>query len=291
MLLLLLTSGYFLWSNNRTYSAAEDIYQDLLQLKPEAVNDEPPDFNALREINPDVCGWLTVQGTKIDYPIVQGSDNLYYMSRDFYGNSSLAGSIFLDARNSRDFSDSYSLVFGHHMDNHLMFGDLDLFKDERFFEINSTATILAEDRVLNLQVLAVMEQPDSTKEIFDPTVWGSDMSKFGAFVKGNSIYLRESALKQLLDNPTMVQAVSLVTCTSGHTGMRTVLVLIAPRSDKNPERKKDVPVPEETVPEVKPPAKTGDRPVNLPMLWGAVLGVSVSALLAIRLYEKRNRTK
>ena len=195
LLLLLLVSGYFLWSNSRTYSAAEDVYESLLHLKPEETEEGKADFSELRKANPDVCGWLTVTGTKIDYPVVQGKDNLYYMNRDYYGNPSLAGSIFLDTRNSSSFSDAYSLVYGHHMDDHLMFGDLDLFKDEQFFRLNSTATILTEDRVLHLQVLALLEQPDSVEEIFDPSRWESDLSQFGAFIKDNAVYVRESAVE------------------------------------------------------------------------------------------------
>ena len=268
LLLLLLVSGYFLWSNSRTYSAAEDVYESLLQLKPEETEEGKADFSELRKANPDVCGWLTVTGTKIDYPVVQGKDNLYYMNRDYYGNPSLAGSIFLDTRNSSSFSDAYSLVYGHHMDDHLMFGDLDLFKDEQFFRLNSTATI-----------------PDSVEEIFDPSRWESDLSQFGAFIKDNAVYVRESALKELRDKPTMVQAVSLVTCASGHTGTRTVLVLIAPRTDSPGVPEGDVP--SETP--SKPPAKTGDNPFNSPMLWGGLLGVSLMTLIAARLIEKRRK--
>ena len=285
LLLLLLVSGYFLWSNSRTYSAAEDVYESLLQLKPEETEEGKADFSELRKANPDVCGWLTVTGTKIDYPVVQGKDNLYYMNRDYYGNPSLAGSIFLDTRNSSSFSDAYSLVYGHHMDDHLMFGDLDLFKDEQFFRLNSTATILTEDRVLHLQVLALLEQPDSVEEIFDPSRWESDLSQFGAFIKDNAVYVRESALKELRDNPTLVQAVSLVTCASGHTGTRTVLVLIAPRTDSPGVPEGDVP--SETP--SKPPAKTGDTLFNSPMLWGSLLGVSLMTLIAVRLIEKRRK--
>lgn len=55
------------------------------------------------------------------------------MTRDTCKNTSLAGSIFMDARNEDDFSDRYIIIYGHHMDNGFMFGDLDKFIDEDFF--------------------------------------------------------------------------------------------------------------------------------------------------------------
>ena len=61
---------------------------------------------------------------------MQGETNLEYLNLDVCGNFALAGSIFLDTRNERDFSDPHSILYGHHMENSAMFGDLDLYKDE-----------------------------------------------------------------------------------------------------------------------------------------------------------------
>ena len=135
---LLLFSGYALWSNNSVFRSAEDVFNDLLLLKPEVAGGDSPvlgeGLDELRQINPDIRAWLTVDNTGIDYPVVQGADNLYYMSRDVFGESSLAGSIFLDSRNSPDLSDRYFIIYGHHMEKGLMFGDLDKFLDPAFFE-------------------------------------------------------------------------------------------------------------------------------------------------------------
>ena len=56
--------------------------------------DESPSLQELQKINPDVCAWLTVDGTKIDYPVVQGETNLEYINQDIYGEFALSGSIF-----------------------------------------------------------------------------------------------------------------------------------------------------------------------------------------------------
>ncbi len=110
---------FVLYDNQRIYSAAENVQADMLKLKPDR---EKPDFSELLSINPDVCAWLTMDGTNIDFPVLQGETNLTYINRDVYGKFALAGSIFLDSQNAKEFTDPYNLLYGHHMDGGNMFG-------------------------------------------------------------------------------------------------------------------------------------------------------------------------
>lgn len=77
-------SGYALWDNAQVYGAVDDIQSQLLKLKPDPEQkDGGASFEELRKINPDVCGWITLDHTKIDYPILQGEDNLTYINTDY----------------------------------------------------------------------------------------------------------------------------------------------------------------------------------------------------------------
>ncbi|MFR5485480.1 MAG: hypothetical protein ACLTHX_14805 [Blautia massiliensis (ex Durand et al. 2017)] len=128
-------SGYALWDNAQVYGAVDDIQSQLLKLKPDPEQkDGGTSFEELRKINPDVCGWITLDHTKIDYPILQGEDNLTYINTDVYGDFALSGSIFLDSGCDRNFRGKYSLLYGHHMAEHKMFGDLDLYRKKKFFK-------------------------------------------------------------------------------------------------------------------------------------------------------------
>ena len=86
-------SAYALWDNMQVYASVDDIQSQLLKYKPTPGEDNGPTFEELRAINPDVCAWITLDGTKIDYPVLQGEDNLTYINKDVYGNFALAGSI------------------------------------------------------------------------------------------------------------------------------------------------------------------------------------------------------
>ncbi len=138
-------SAYALWDNAQVYSAAVSVQTQLLALKPEMDPESTPEaiaesFEELRALNPDAVAWLTLDGTAIDFPIVQGEDNMTYINTDVYGNFSMSGSIFLDSYCDPSFRESYALVYGHHMNDHVMFTDLDLYKNEEFFRANTTGT-------------------------------------------------------------------------------------------------------------------------------------------------------
>lgn len=82
------------------------------------------DLEALRQVNEDVVGWIQIPGTKVDYPMVQGEDNEFYLDHDWEKKEQYVGSIFLECRNSADFTDFNTIIYGHNMTNGSMFGTL-----------------------------------------------------------------------------------------------------------------------------------------------------------------------
>lgn len=82
-------------------------------------------FTKLKNINRDTVGWLTVNNTKIDYPVVQGKNNEYYLKHNFYNDYSVFGWIFMDYRNDSDLNDQNTIIYGHEdSTRHLMFTTL-----------------------------------------------------------------------------------------------------------------------------------------------------------------------
>ena len=82
------------------------------------------DFETLLKVNPDVVGWIYAPGTPINYPVVQGEDNEYYLTRDFYKNKSASGTLFLDENHPFRENAQNLLLHGHNMKDGTMFGRL-----------------------------------------------------------------------------------------------------------------------------------------------------------------------
>jgi len=121
---------------------------------PELTETPPPwpavDFQALSAINPDVVGWISIDGTGIDYPIVQGKDDKYYLDHLFTGEKGRAGCIFLDSENAADFSDPNSVIYGHYLNDGTMFSPLLKYKKQAYFDAHPTGQLLTPEKTYQI---------------------------------------------------------------------------------------------------------------------------------------------
>jgi sortase B len=112
----------------------EDGEEEEMFTLPPGVTIPSVDFDSLQEINPDIVGWIFLDGTPINYPVVQAEDNDYYLFRLFDGRSNPSGSIFMDYLNSPSMTDPHTILYGHHMQDGSMFAALENFMSQEFFE-------------------------------------------------------------------------------------------------------------------------------------------------------------
>ena len=162
-------SGYVIYDTAYVEHQAYAAAADLAAYRPTIIEDEavPLTGVSLSSINEDYRAWLVMDDTKIDYPVMQGENDLYYVSHDVYRNSSLSGAIYFAAANSPDLSDSYNLVYGHHMDNGAMFGGLDAYCDADYFNSHRTGTLVSADKVYDLRVFAAAKTDAYEWDIYD----------------------------------------------------------------------------------------------------------------------------
>jgi len=104
-------------------------------------------LDALRAINPDVIGWVHVPDTNIDYPMVQGEDNDFYLEHTWKKVANKAGAIFLEAENATDLTDFNTIIYGHNMNNDSMFSDLINFKDQGYMDNHPSAYVVTDNGV------------------------------------------------------------------------------------------------------------------------------------------------
>ncbi len=162
-LLMFLICLYAMIDAYNVYEGAND--KSLLKVKPKAGNTQ-----MLRELSDDAVAWLTVDDTRIDYPVMQGKTNAEYLNKNPYGDFSLAGSIFLDSRNDKSFGDDYSMIYGHHMEYGAMFGSLDGYADKDYFDSHNKGKLtVINGKEYKITFFASCKAQANEKIIFDPS--------------------------------------------------------------------------------------------------------------------------
>lgn len=147
LLVMLILACYALWDAHQLSATADA--EQYTSYKPTA--DDQLSFDELRALNSDVIGWLTVYDTRIDYPVLRSpKTNDDYLSKNALGEWEGSGSLFLDHNNRADFSDFNTIIYGHHMTERKMFGDLDLFLKKDFFDKHEYANLYYSETGLEL---------------------------------------------------------------------------------------------------------------------------------------------
>ena len=174
------------------------------------------DFEQLAEINPDVVGWIFIEGTRINYPIVQGTDNSYYLNHLFDGKHNSTGCIFMDYRCASDFTDQHSIIYGHRMKNKSMFQGLLNYKDQTFYEEHPVALIVTPTAYYKIQFFSGYVS-DNWSSAWDLALDGAD---YGEWLKE----IKEKSRFETTCSPTSEdRIVTLSTCTTEFSGAKFVL--------------------------------------------------------------------
>ena len=169
------------------------------------------DFSALREVNSDVLGWILIPGTAVSYPVVQGTDNDYYLNHTWKKWTSVVGSIFLGCHNSRDLSDFNTIIYGHRMNNGSMFASLKNYKKQSWWSDHPCVYITDDSGSHKYEIFAAYEV--STEGETYRLGFGSDREK-QAFI---DYCLAQSVIDTGVVPRTYDRILTLSTCTGqGH---------------------------------------------------------------------------
>ena len=217
--LMLLYGGYSLWDTAMLYRGAF-ASGDLMKYKPVlSENDDGASLEELLKINPDLRGWLTIDGTHIDYPVVQGKTDMEYINKDVYGEFSLSGAVFLDSENTGDFSDCYNLLYGHHMSNGAMFGDVVRFTEKDYFQEHQTGRLFWPDgKSSEITLYACVETDAYDQMVYYPD--NRNQENLGELLT----YIRDKAVQYRDINVTADdRIIGLSTCMEAVTNGRVIV--------------------------------------------------------------------
>jgi sortase B len=216
ILLVLAIGAYSMWDSSQVYSAADAA--QYTKYKPTA-EEGSISFEELRKLNPEVFSWITVYGTHIDYPVAQAPDNMKYVNTDAFGNYSLTGAIFLDSGCSKDFSDFSSILYGHHMEQEAMFGEIGLFADKAYFDARKYGALYYDGAEHGVEFFAFLRADAYDGAVFRTKIEGEARVEYLAMLLDRAEHTRDSGVTA--DD----RIVLLSTCTAGpETNGRDILV-------------------------------------------------------------------
>ena len=173
-------------------------------------NKEPAyavDFAALQADNPDVCGWLYSPGTVIEYPVLQGEDNDYYLDHTLTGEKHKYGSLFLDMDNAPDFTDPNTIIYGHRMNSGAMFGSLPQYEKQEYYEEHPTMQLYTPQGSYTLEIFSAFVAKTSEK-YYQRTF--ASQEEFADFLE---IFRDKSAIATDVEVGPEDRIVTLSTCT------------------------------------------------------------------------------
>ncbi|MBR4079902.1 MAG: class B sortase [Christensenellaceae bacterium] len=115
---------------------------------------EHKDISGLQQINKDVVGWIFIPDTKINYPIVHGENNEFYLEHTWKKQKNRMGSVFIECENTSDFTEWNTIIYAHNMKNGSMFGSLKKYKDQEYFEDHPYVYIAVNGGVLRYEIFS-----------------------------------------------------------------------------------------------------------------------------------------
>jgi len=164
-------------------------------------------FDKLLEINSDIVGWIRIENTGIDYPVVQSGDNDYYLKHNVEKQPSTRGSIFMDYRNTNLNDNIHTVIYGHDMKDGSMFGMLSKYKDAAYYHEHDMITFEGIEEPMKFQIFSVYIY--SPKDQFFEYEFADDQH-YNAYldrIMKKSMY--DTGIKVTTDD----QLLTLVTCT------------------------------------------------------------------------------
>lgn len=219
LILLMLSYGmYSLWDTYKIY-ANSFADEELLKFRPTDDGEDNPTLKDLKKLNPDVKAWIQVPKTNIDYPVVQGQDDMEYINKNVYGEFELSGAIFLSCLNKDDFSDPYNLVYGHNMKNGGMFADVADFTNKEYFETHQKGKLYLTDATRKIRFFACMKVTAADVKIYHPDGYRKENLKdLLDYIQANAVQYRDV---NVADENSLI---ALSTCSEAETNGRVVLI-------------------------------------------------------------------
>ena len=160
---IMLISSYFIYKSRKEDKIQENIYEEIIEVAKEKENKEENEeqqeinMEELYNVNNDIVGWLKIDNTNINYPVMQTKNTPnYYLRRNFYKEYSQWGTPFLSENCDIQSSDNL-IIYGHHINNSKMFGELEHYKKEEYYKNHKYIKFYTMNEKKEYEIIAVFK--------------------------------------------------------------------------------------------------------------------------------------
>ena len=217
---IMVISGWKVYTIMHNYKVNRDIYDKIAEVaQPQGFTGEI-DFDKLHKINKDIIAWIYYESTNINYPIVQGKDNDYYLHITVEGTWAVGGTLFVDVVTKQPFEQFNTIVYGHHMQDGSMFGDIKKLKDPDYARKHPQFELITPKDKYHLVICAFLNQP-SDSDVYNTNFDEEDTEgkqKYIDTIKASANYLTDA--KMTVDDKLVV----LSTCAYEYNNARYMVI-------------------------------------------------------------------
>lgn len=220
---VIIWSGYVMYHNKQEDKEAEERYIHLQQNYTQMTNTNTvrPQFKQLNNINKDIIGWIHLEDTSLNYPILQSKDNKDYLKKDFEQQESRKGSIFMDYRNTPKHDKMNTVIYGHHVGDNTMFDVVEKYLDQSFYNQHKTIQYDTQYGKYQLEVISAYET--TTKDNYIQTDF-KDKATYEQFLEQT---LKKSQISTTTEVNKNDKIVTLSTCEDPYSLTSGRIVVVA----------------------------------------------------------------
>lgn len=182
------------------------------------------DFEELRKTNEDIYAWITIPGTKVDYPVLQSEEDNYYLDKNLDHSTGYPGCIYTNKCNLKSFNDMHTILYGHNMKNDSMFGSLHDYESQENFDTNRIIYVYTEQKRMTYEIYGAVKFTD----VYIPAVYGvNSKAGNGQFLQDLQVNAEQYAsVSNIAEMEVSAEdkLITLSTCISGEDTKRYIIV-------------------------------------------------------------------
>ena len=184
---IMLISSYFIFQDKKEDKKQENTFEELVDIAEDKntndIKEDAINFEELYEINSDIVGWIKIENTSINYPVMQTKDRpQFYLRKDFYKKYSQWGTPFLAENCDIQTSDNL-IIYGHHINNSKMFGELEKYRNKDFYENHKTIKFYTKENLAEYEIISVFRTIANSEFKYYEFVKANDEREFETFIK------------------------------------------------------------------------------------------------------------